>query len=172
MQSTSITVIWRYTDPSEFKSEWVSHWSNIILLIWMMLQVLAKDCFGQNMASLNYFLIWINLCLMSVLSVMPIIMHSLSIVLLLPCHRSVILHGGGLQCHSESSYFIVLHGVFFQSVCQCPQWNYPWCYVFSMSGRSWIVTTVEPLVALNCSIFSSTLLSSTLGSLNPFSEGG
>lgn len=31
---------------------------------------------------------------------------------------------------------------------------------------------MESLVALNCSIFSSTLLSSTLGSLNPFSEGG
>lgn len=35
-----------------------------------------------------------------------------------------------------------------------------------------MVTTVDPLVALNCSMFSSTLLSSTLGSLNPFSEGG
>lgn len=35
-----------------------------------------------------------------------------------------------------------------------------------------MVTTVDPLVALNCSSFSSTLLSSALGSLNPFSEGG
>lgn len=31
---------------------------------------------------------------------------------------------------------------------------------------------MEPLVALNCSIFSSTLLSSALGSLKPFSDGG
>lgn len=35
-----------------------------------------------------------------------------------------------------------------------------------------MVTRVDPLVALNCSIFSSTLLSSTLGSLKAFSEGG
>lgn len=41
-----------------------------------------------------------------------------------------------------------------------------------MSGRSWIVTTVDPLVALNCSMFSSTLLSSALGRMKPFSEGG
>lgn len=34
------------------------------------------------------------------------------------------------------------------------------------------MTTVDPLVALNCSMFSSTLLSSTRGSLKPFSEGG
>lgn len=31
---------------------------------------------------------------------------------------------------------------------------------------------MEPLVALNCSTLSSTLLSSTRGGLKPFSEGG
>lgn len=38
------------------------------------------------------------------------------------------------------------------------------CYVFSMEGMSCMVTAVDPLVVLNCSVrFSSTLFSSTRG---------
>ena len=47
------------------------------------------------------------------------------------------------------------------------------CYVFPMEGASCMVTTVDSLVVLNCSMwFPSTLLISTLGSWKPFSEGG
>lgn len=55
-------------------------------------------------------------------------------------------------------------------------WNQPivsCCYVFSNEGMSCMVTAVDPLVMLNCSMrFSSTLLSSALGSWKLFSEVG
>lgn len=47
------------------------------------------------------------------------------------------------------------------------------CYVFSNDGTSCMVTAVDPLLVLNCSMwFSSTLLSSTLGSWKLSSEAG
>lgn len=46
-------------------------------------------------------------------------------------------------------------------------------YVFPAGGTSWMVTTVDPLVVLNCSMsFPSTEFSSALGSWKLFSEAG
>lgn len=48
-----------------------------------------------------------------------------------------------------------------------------WCYVFSIDGFSCMVTTVDPLLVLNCSTwFPSALVSSALGSRKLFSEAG
>lgn len=47
------------------------------------------------------------------------------------------------------------------------------CYVFSTEGISCIVTAVDPLVVLNCSVwFSSTPFNSTRGSRKLLSETG
>lgn len=46
------------------------------------------------------------------------------------------------------------------------------CYVFSTEGISWMVTPVESLVVLNCSLWFSELVSSIRGSWKLFSKAG
>lgn len=46
------------------------------------------------------------------------------------------------------------------------------CYVFSTEGISWMVTAVDPLVMLNCSVWFPTLLSSTRGSRKLLPKAG